>query len=459
MFIIALLVIFLLNNRPILASDRNIFGLHLTQPSDLEIAKNVINSSGGDWGWATTVIRLDQLDHNTWQDYFDNCRKYHIIPIIRLATLSENGHWKKPEISDIDTFASFLNSLNWPTEQQHVILFNEPNHASEWGGSVDAKSFADISIYAAKKFKTVNPDFFILNGALDLAAPDHLPDIEAAATFYREIYLYQPEYFTLFDGLASHSYPNHGYVGTPVDTGQHSIHGYLWELSYLRSLGVSQTYPVFITETGWPHREGETKNNQFYLVNTSAQFLNEALDIWSQDPQVVAVTPFIFNYPHAPFDHFSWLDVNERIYPQYQQVIDQPKKKNTVTQISKYEVVENKLPFLLFTGHEYLGKITLKNAGQSIWGETQFCLTPQTTVNVTLDAICTNNQFVYPGQSEEFSYKIIIKDISDYKDKTFISWQDLPQMEITPFAGSGTIFSPKLTLKQRAVQFFQDLFI
>lgn len=459
MFLLALFLVFILNNSPILASDGNIFGLHLTQPADISQAKDIINSSGGDWGWATTVIRLDQLDHNTWQDYFDNCRKYHIIPIMRLSTLMENGYWKKPEPSDIDALANFLNSLNWPTSQQHVIFFNEVNHASEWGGGVDAKSFADISLYAYSKFKSLNPNFYLLSGALDLAAPDKLPEIESAQTFYHEIYLYKPEYFQSFDALASHSYPNHGYIGTPNDTGQHSIRGYQWELEFIKSLGISQTYPVFITETGWPHREGETKNNYFYTVDTSAKFLNDALKIWAKDSRIKAVTPFIYNYPHAPFDHFSWLDSSEHLYPQYQQVVSQSKTKNAPIQSTKYKVVDNRLPFLLFTNKEYLGSITLKNTGQSIWGETQFCLTPQTTINVTLDAICTDNIYVSPGQTKTFNYKLKISDMSDYKDKTFISWQNLPQLEISPLNGSASIYSPKITLKQRLIQLIQGLFI
>ena len=75
MFIFCLLILFFLNINPILASERNLFGLHLTQTADLISAKEIINSSGGDWGYVTIVIRTDQLDKNTWQDFFDNCRK------------------------------------------------------------------------------------------------------------------------------------------------------------------------------------------------------------------------------------------------------------------------------------------------------------------------------------------------------------------------------------------------
>jgi hypothetical protein len=450
---------FLLSTRKCFAQP-NIFGLHLTQTADINSAAPIINSSGGDWGWTTVVIRLDQLDHNTWQDFFDNCRKYHIIPIIRLATIMDQGYWKKPETSDIDNLANFLNSLNWPSIPQYIILFNEINHSTEWGGTIDAKSYTDIAIYAAQKFKSVNSNFFILGGSLDLAAATSKKSGTAsAADIYQEIYAYKPEYFNLVDGLASHSYPNHGYVGTPNDTGQHSIRGYQWELNFIKSLGVSKTYPVFITETGWPHREGEAKNNSYYTTQTSAKFLIQALNIWSEDSRIKAVTPFIYNYPNTPFDHFSWLDASEKLYPEYQPLIALPKSKNTPIQITKYATVSNHLPFLILTNNDYVGQITLKNTGQSVWGETNFCLNPQTTQNVVLDAICTSNNYIYPGQTETFNYQIKIKNMPDYKDKTFISWENVDTFEITPINGAGTIYHPNTSLKAGIIQFFHDLFI
>lgn len=458
-FLLLIIIFAKFSTKFIYADNSNIFGLHLTQTSDIHSAAPLINSSGGDWGWTTIVIRLDQLNHQTWQEFFDNCRKYHLIPLIRLSTIMDNGSWKKPEISDIDNLANFLNSLNWPSTPQYVVLFNEINHATEWGGQIDIKNFTDISIYTAKKFKSLNSNFYILSSPLDLAAANNKSETKSAADTYREIFFYKPEYFDLIDGLASHSYPNHGYIGTPNDTGQHSIRGYQWELNFLKSLGINKTYPVFITETGWPHREGEQKNNHYYTTKIAAKFLTYAINIWSTDSRIKAITPFIYNYPHDPFDHFSWLDGAEKLYPDYQQIIDFPKQKNTPTQITDYTVINNRLPFLILTDTDYTGQITLKNTGQSIWGETVFCLSPQSTPNVILEAICTNNTYITPGHTETFNYKIRINNSPDYKDKTYISWENLNVFEITPVDGSGTIYHPKINLKEKITQFFQRLFI
>jgi len=446
MFLFCLLAIFFLNINPILASDRNIFGLHLTQTADINSAQQIINSSNGDWGYATLVIRTDQLDKSTWQDFFDNCRKYHIIPIIRLATSMENNYWKIPQEEDIDKLAEFLNSLNWPIIPQYIIPFNEINHAAEWGSAIDIQKFTDIAIYTANKFKDLNPNFFILSTPLDLAAANNLPDTKSASSVYQEIYNYNPQYFQLIDGLASHSYPNHGYIGTPNDSGQHSIRGYLWELDFIKKLGVDKKYSVFITETGWPHREGVKKNNQFYSVKTSADFLIKALEIWQKDEQVIAVTPFIYNYPQAPFDHFSWLDSQEKLFPEYQSIIDLPKGQNHPQQINKFEILKINLPLLIFSQRDQGGSIDLKNIGQSIWGETNFCLEAQTSSNITSTPLCTDNSPVTPGKTTRIPFQF---KINSYQEKSYLGWSDTPQYEISSLSPTSTIYQPKDNLWRR----------
>jgi len=456
LFLLILCFLFLIPN--VSASNRNIFGLHLTQPNDIYSAKDIINSSGGDWGWVTIVIRTDQLNPQVWQEFFDNCRQFHLIPIIRLATLMDQDNWSVPQLSQIDSLTSFLGSLNWPTKLKHVILFNEINHANEWGGQVDVKSFADVAIYTAKKLKELDPDFVVLSSPLDLAAPEKPPFFKSAENVYREIYLYRPEYFDLIDAIASHSYPNHGFVGSPKDHGQHSILGYRWELNYLKSLGVNKTFPVFITETGWPHREGESPNNYFFTATTATKFLKQALDIWSQDENVMATTPFIYNYPYKPFDHFSWLDTKNQLYPPYQEIVNLAKPKNSPLQITTYELTRIHLPFLIFTNHDYSGTVTLKNTGQSIWGETKFCLNPTSSPNLTLDTICLDNSLILPGQQKTFNFKFKVNQTPDKNQTTFIGWHRLPNTEITAFSSNTFIYRPKTNLIFRLKNTLQHLF-
>ncbi len=451
-----LLFLLLFNfSRPILASD-NIFGLHLTQTSDIQSAKEIINSSGGDWGWATIVIRPDQLDKNIWQDFFNNCRRYHIIPIIRLASKPVGPNWTRPDSDEIDKMATFLNSLIWPTKIQHIILYNEINHGQEWGGQVDIKNYVNTSLYIIDKYKTLNPNFFILSTGLDLAAPSKLPDFESANNVYQQINNYKPQYFELIDGIASHSYPNHGFIGNPNDTGQYSILGYKWELEYLKSLGVKKELPVFITETGWPHREGIVKNNKFYTTETTANFYLNALNIWQGDKNIKAVTPFIYNYPNEPFDHFSWLDSNEKLYPTYQKIVLLQKSKNDPEQIAKHQAEKIHLPLLILPDHQYSGRINIKNTGQTIWNEKQqFCLDPQITINVELDRICLpENIKVEPQQFYTFDFNFIIIKDSQYTGKTYISWEGIREFEIAPIIANTQIYRPKIGVIERIKEFF-----
>lgn len=446
-----LLIFFVFSVKPILASD-NIFGLHLTQPNDLLTAKNIINSNGGDWGWVTIVIRLDQLDHKMWQDFFDNCRQYHLIPIIRLATIAQEDNWKAPSLSDIDNITSFLNSLNWPTKTQHVILFNEINHGQEWGGEVDVKNYVDLAIYTSQKLKSYNQNFFILGAGLDLASPESPPNFKSAQQVYQEIYSYNPQYFDHIDGIASHSYPNHGFLGTPKDTGQHSILGYLWELDFINQLGITKDFPVFITETGWPHQEGISKKNNFYTTKTTSQFLIEAISLWSKDKKIQAVTPFIYNYPQPPFDHFSWLDQLDQLYPEYQKLIDLNKSFNQPEQITQYELYKIHLPFLIFTNHQYSGQISLKNTGQSIWGETSFCINPNVDPQIDITPLCVSeDDSVKPGQIKIFNFKFKIAETNSQKIK--ISWDKLPNTEITLLSENTTIYHPRFNISNRIKSF------
>ncbi len=440
------------------AVDKNIFGLHLTQLQDLESAKTIINSSGGDWGWITLVIRLDQLDHNAWQNFFNQCRRHHLIPILRLATAMVGDNWQKPSTENINTLAYFLNSLNWPTTQRHLVLFNETNRANEWGGEVNIEEYAKTSIYAAKLFKQLDSNFTVLGPAFDLAAPDQPPKYVSAPSAYRQIFSSNPEYFQLLDGLASHSYPNHGFIGRPTDKGQHSITGYRWELDFLKSLGVAKNLPVYITETGWPHRQGQTNNNVYYTTATTSQFLKLAIQIWQSDPQVKAATPFIYNYPYPPFDHFSWLDQKEKLYPEYQLLIDLPKNQNQPAQKTSFDQKSPRLPFIIFANQIQSGKVVLKNTGESIWGESPFCLAPKPSENIRLDPLCLQKDIkIEPGNSYQFEFSFTVNPSPG--QSSYISWENLKtRYEISPLNSSATIYQPNDNFLQKLLKNFRKLF-
>jgi len=295
----------------------NKYGIHITDENDLVNAAALVNSSGGDWGYVTVVMREDQRYKEKWNDIFGRMRQLHLIPIIRLATHLEGDTWVKPYETGINEWVEFLANLNWVSKNRYVILFNEPNHAKEWGNTLDPKEYAKFTKTIAEKLKNKSPDFFILAAGLDASAPLGSSTMDEE-TFLRRMLSAQPEYFDYIDGWASHSYPNPGFSGRIRDRGKGTLRTFLWEKKLLKSLGIDKNLPIFITETGWAHKEGSQINSRFYTAEDVADLIYYAADSIWQEPSIVAVTPFILNYQTFPFSQFSWQMLKtELFYPQF----------------------------------------------------------------------------------------------------------------------------------------------
>ena len=156
----------------------NKFGIHLAVPDreDLIKAAELVNSTGGKWGYVTLVIQENDRDKKKWQGVFDQMRKLKLIPIIRLATQPQGGNWETPSVDDIGGWVDFLQSLNWVVKDRYIILFNEPNHATEWGGVIDPEGYAKVSFEFAKRLKEKAKDYFIMLAGFDASAPSANPN-------------------------------------------------------------------------------------------------------------------------------------------------------------------------------------------------------------------------------------------------------------------------------------------
>ena len=100
----------------------NKFGIHLAVPDreDLIRAAELVNSSGGKWGYVPLVIQENDRDKKKWQEVFDQMRKLKLIPIIRLATQPQGGNWEAPSVDDIGGWIDFLQSLNWVVKDEEI---------------------------------------------------------------------------------------------------------------------------------------------------------------------------------------------------------------------------------------------------------------------------------------------------------------------------------------------------
>ncbi|TVM02901.1 MAG: hypothetical protein CV087_08010 [Candidatus Brocadia sp. WS118] len=345
----------------------NKFGMHIADFNDIADVATLVNSQGGDWGYITLVASDNDRDSGRWQRMFDQMRRLHLIPIVRLATRVQGDHWVKPDPGKFDEIVSFFLALRWPTENRYIVLYNEPNHAKEWGNEIDPEGYARIFADLSRKFKAASGDFFMLPAGLDVSAASDGQSLEAAS-YLRRMIAANPDVLSLMDGWSSHSYPNPGFSGSPQGAGRGTVRSYAWELSLLRELGLKKSLPVFITETGWVHSEGKVyQGGLLSSEQVGRNFQTAAATVWN-DPQIVAVTPFVFNYQDVPFDTFSWKRMANvgGYYPQYDAYKSITKVGGTPKQKEAYKLSDILLPITLVAGSTYTLSAQVTNTGEGI---------------------------------------------------------------------------------------------
>ncbi len=433
-----LLVLFSLFSFPLsifAATPNNKFGMSLAQPNIDQLAqvKELVNFNGGDWGYVTLIIEEKDRNKGKWQDTFDHLRKLHLIPIIRIATSAEGENWRRPETSDAQGWADFLDSLNWVTKKRYITLFNEPNHSSEWGGEVDVKSFSKVSLEFAKKLKEKNEDFFVMLAGMDASAPSWMPGLEDEEIFLGKMLIETPNIFDYIDGWSSHSYPNPGFSGSPYAGGKGSIRTYEWELGLLNSLGINKELPVFITETGWVGQDqiSNIKNQRLTREVVAEYFRTAYENIWLPDDRVKAVTPFVFDYQGEPFLEFSWKSPSaeasegQEFYQQYYTVQSLSKIKGEPEQIEK-GWINLKLPTDLVVQSTYHFKVKLENLGQAIWDK-DFGYQLKSVIGNQLNQFNRSEQFIFddlkniiPFEEKDVYFTLKTKEDLGHKKIKFI---------------------------------------
>lgn len=346
-------------------TSNNRFGIHIVDENDLDEAANLVNSGGGDWGYVTLVIRKDERNTQRWQRVFDEMRRLHLIPIVRIATRQQDSGWEKPSFGEIDGWVSFLSSLNWVTKNRYVVISNEPNHAKEWGGEINPEEYARYLKEFSVKLKEENSDFFILPAGFDASAQTSKETMDEEE-FIRRMLQEEPEIFENVDGWTSHSYPNPDFSGSPGAIGRGTVLTFEWELGLLQTLGVQKDLPVFITETGWIHdKEGKVLG----LSSTDAvgeKLIQAYAGAWNKE-NVVAVTPFVLKYQSEPFDIFSWTRDTGEFYPFYYEVRNLNKVKGEPVQIDSGKVISTSIPPFVGNSTTFNGLVLVENTGQSIW--------------------------------------------------------------------------------------------
>lgn len=328
-----------------LVGPNNKIGIHILFTSELPDAARLVNHNG-DWGYVTIPLQITDRDLVKWQTFMNQAKQYHLQPIIRLATEGDyfdTAQWKKPSEADILDFANFLNSLDWPTQNRYVVIFNEVNRADEWNGAVDPQEYAQLLSYAVTVFKSKNPDFFIISAGLDNAAAN-TPVSMNEYTYLRQMNQQVPGIFDQIDGFSSHSYANPGFSSPPTAQTAESIASFSHEKSLIQSF-TAKNLPVFITETGW--------SKDSIPDTTIASYFQQALStVWS-DTNIVAITPFLLHANGTQFSMFSFFDQNNAPTLTYQTLYNLPKVKGTpilnISVLSDTTTIATNLPLADFS--------------------------------------------------------------------------------------------------------------
>lgn len=312
---------------PVFAADTSKIGVHILHMSELSQAKELVKVGQEDSLQYVTIpfTVADTEKEAEWQTFFTEARAQKLIPLVRLTTRVENNVWVVPNKNEITTMIAVLSRLEWPTEERHIIVFNEVNHSKEWGGTLDPQEYAEVLSFTKNWANTEQKKYVVLPAAMDLAASNGSQTREAFA-YLKSMYDYDNEVFTGLGGWNSHSYPNPGFSASPQRYGQNSLRGYEHELAFLKGK-TERDLQVYITETGWEDSKATGK----WLASYYTYALQH---IWSDD-RVKAVTPFVLKGEPGPFAKFSFIKGDGTPTKQYYAFQSALKQVNGQTTASK----------------------------------------------------------------------------------------------------------------------------
>jgi hypothetical protein len=288
-----------------------------------EVAK-LVNSNGGDWGYVLIPVFITERSPAQLQPFFTTLKEHHLIPIVQLS-----AHKFNPGEFDWPGIAGFLGSLEWPTNTRFITIFNETNDEKYWDHRIAPEEYAVALNDAVTAFKTASGQFFMMNGAFNSSARS------GSQYLSEDVYMQRmnnavPGIFKRLDGWATHPYPQPEFSGDIYNMPGHyqtrdQIRNYEWEMQLLRGYGVSGL-PIFATETGWAHKEGNHPKKEYKPATQTAKYLDDAFrNHWLPNPQIVAILPFIWKMEIA--SNFEWVKPDGTYYPQYDVMKNIPKVK------------------------------------------------------------------------------------------------------------------------------------
>ena len=65
--------------------------MYILFTTELEAAAKLVNSNGGDWGYVIIPIQAGDMSKAKWQQFMDDAKGRHVIPVLRLATEGDSA--------------------------------------------------------------------------------------------------------------------------------------------------------------------------------------------------------------------------------------------------------------------------------------------------------------------------------------------------------------------------------
>ncbi|MBE2270924.1 MAG: cellulase family glycosylhydrolase [Anaerolinea sp.] len=233
----------------------------------------------------------------------------------------------------------------------HLIIWNEPNLAFEWGyQQVDPAGYVDLLRAVYAPIHAANPNAVVLAAGLaptlePEGSPNGLNDV-----LYLER-LYQNGAANYFDALAVHTY---GFT-EPADAAPDPLALNFRRAELLRDVMLrydDADTPVYITEMGWNDHPRWTKAvSAAQRVTYTLDALRMVADQWNGTEKACL---WVFRYPYPTFsypDNFTFANIEFQLRPIYYAVQayargweDQTQPKSPTTLTRRSEVRESVAP-------------------------------------------------------------------------------------------------------------------
>lgn len=314
----------------------NAIGMYVNNNvDDIKEAAKLVNSNGGKWGYVLLTMEINDRNKSNWQDLMDAAKSSSLIPIVQLF----NNNNCNPDKLDFKGLAETLNSVKWPTKHRYITVFNEMNAKDYWCQRLAPAEYAKSLDKAINAFKAKSAEFFIMPGAFNSSARTQ-DRYMGEDSYLIEMNKAVPGIFKKIDGWSTHSYPQPNFSGDPNNLpagygARDTINNYIWEMNIIKNNFGVFGLPIFITETGWLHKEGQNGCNQYSQNSllsadaTSSRFKDAFLNYWLADKRIVAITPFIFKSSDPCAKGFAWQNADGGWYPQAQMLLNMKKTSGT----------------------------------------------------------------------------------------------------------------------------------